>query len=47
MERKPCVVCLEKARKEALQHNLNHSTVPAALALCQECCDKYFERVAG
>jgi hypothetical protein len=30
MERKPCVVCFQKARKEALQHDLKVSTVPAA-----------------
>jgi len=58
MERKPCVVCLEKARKEALQHGLKKSMVPAArieiqmdrgvrLALCQECCEKHFQPVAG
>jgi hypothetical protein len=56
MKLKPCVLCLEKARKEARQHNLKQSTVPAArveirmdsgvrLLLCKECCQRYFSPV--
>ena len=56
MERKPCVVRFQKARKEALQHDLKVSTVPAAaievqmdsgvqLALCQDRYENYFEPV--
>jgi hypothetical protein len=58
LKRKPCCFCLEKARHEALQHGLKQSMVPAArieiqmdsgvrLALCQDCCERCFEPVAG